>query len=77
VSPDNLELFEPRASECADMASKHLKRADQFARGANAFSARGYDELARQYRSRAAAHAEEASCLAMYADLCRRAGVQS
>lgn len=64
-----LELLDPRRSECAALAMVHATKSEKFTRAADVFSARGWFVLRDEYRARARDHDDEAQCLADYAFL--------
>jgi hypothetical protein len=64
-----LELLDPRRSECGALAMQHASKAEKFSRAADLFSARGWSALCDEYRRRAREHDEEAQTLADYAFL--------
>lgn len=70
-----LELLEPRRSECAALAMNHASKSEKFTRAADLFSARGWSALCDEYRRRARDHEAEANCLADYAFLLDVSGV--
>ena len=72
-----LELLDPRRSECAALAMNHASKSEKFTRAADMFSARGWTSLCDEYRRRARDHEDEANSLADYAFLLELAGVEA
>lgn len=70
-----LELIEPRGSECAGLALQHVKKSDALTRAAAVFACRGWQALEAEYLRRAFLHQDEAETLAQYAYVLALAGV--
>lgn len=70
-----LDLLDPRRSECGALAMNHAAKSEKFTRAADLFSARGWTVLCEEYRRRARDHDTEAQALADYAFLLDVAGV--
>lgn len=64
-----LEMLDPRRSECAALAMAHAVKSEKFTRAADVMSARGWTSLCEEYRLLARSHDDEANTLADYAFL--------